>query len=81
MIMMSTIRAISVWGGASISSGLNRAEIDPLFANSSQFIFDLIAESPAIDAGIHVGYSYDFLGNPVLKNSCPDLGAYVLQEG
>jgi len=46
--------------------GLNNPPID----------FELSNNSPAIDAGIDVGLSYDFAGKPVPQNNFVDMGAY-----
>jgi hypothetical protein len=45
--------------------GLNNPPID----------FELTSNSPAIDAGIDVGLSYDFAGKPVPQNNFVDMGA------
>jgi hypothetical protein len=38
--------------------------------------FRLSAESPCIDLGIDVGFTFDFEGNPVPEGLAPDLGAF-----
>ncbi len=38
--------------------------------------FKLLAGSPAIDAGVDVGLTEDFEGNPVPQGPAPDIGAY-----
>ncbi|OGC94620.1 MAG: hypothetical protein A2W25_09345 [candidate division Zixibacteria bacterium RBG_16_53_22] len=45
---------------------------DPLFVSSADF--HLQAGSPAINAGINVGLTSDYAGNPIIGN--PDIGAY-----
>jgi len=49
--------------------GLNNPPID----------FGLTNNSPAIDAGIDVGLTYDFAGNPVPQNNFVDIGALEVQ--
>ena len=41
--------------------------------------FELTSNSPAIDAGIDVGLTYDFAGNPVPQNNFVDIGALEVQ--
>ncbi len=36
--------------------------------------------SPAIDAGIDLGYALDFENNPVPVQTKPDLGAFEFQD-
>lgn len=38
--------------------------------------FHLLPDSPAVDAGLVLGYSQDFENNPVPEGSAPDVGAY-----
>ena len=47
--------------------------VDPINSN-----FQLLSNSPAINAGIAVGESFDYAGNPIL--ALPDIGAYE-QDG
>jgi hypothetical protein len=47
---------------------------DPLFVSSSDFY--LQPASPAINAGVSVGLTTDYWGNPVPRGSAPDMGAY-----
>jgi len=52
---------------------------DPIFVSSNPqepADFMLQPDSPAIDAGIDVGLSEDFNGNPVPQGNAPDIGAY-----
>jgi hypothetical protein len=51
---------------------------DPLFLNVATTDFALQKKSPAVDAGIALGYSVDFLSRPIVKR--PDLGAYERQK-
>lgn len=67
---------------ATWKTNLNRAEItgrdanslfaDPLFRSSSDY--RLRAGSPAINAGVDVGLTTDYLGKPI--RGLPDIGAY-----
>jgi hypothetical protein len=50
-------------------------EGDPVFVSSSDF--QLATGSPAIDAGVRIGFGTDILGNPIVGD--PDMGAYEVQ--
>jgi hypothetical protein len=49
---------------------------NPYFANMTGLNLRLISGSPAVDAGLDLGYATDFEGNPVPQGAAPDLGAY-----
>lgn len=49
---------------------------NPFFVNLTAFDLRLASGSPAVDAGLDLGYAADFDGNPVPQGSAPDLGAY-----
>lgn len=49
---------------------------DPRFVNLSGGDYRLQAGSPAIDAGVDLGYRQDYAGQPVPAGSAPDAGAY-----
>lgn len=49
---------------------------NPLFTNIAGKNFTLTSSSPAINAGVNVGLTTDYLGNPVPFGSAPDIGAY-----
>jgi len=52
---------------------------DPRFIDLPNQDFHLMPSSPAIDAGIDLGYSLDFENHPVPVNTMPDLGAFEHQ--
>ena len=52
----------------------NNITDDPLFVGGSPYSYKLQANSPARDAGIDVGLSYDYDGKPIYL--APDIGAY-----
>lgn len=59
------------------------AEVDPKFvnaikANALNVDFKLQSGSPAINAGLAVGLTSDYLGNPIM--GIPDIGAYESQQ-
>ncbi len=64
--------------GASVGYGLGAAEwqTNPLFVNLGGGDYHLQAGSPAIDAGLNLGYSLDFDGTGVPQGAAPDIGAY-----
>ncbi|HEY7791218.1 MAG TPA: choice-of-anchor Q domain-containing protein [Vicinamibacterales bacterium] len=65
--------------GIGYSFGAGERSANPLFVDLSGGNFALQAGSPAIDAGLNLGYGSDFAGNPVPQGSAPDLGAYEFQ--
>lgn len=50
---------------------------DPLFVGGSPYSYKLQSTSPAIDAGLEVGLSYDYDGKPIYL--LPDIGALEQQ--
>jgi hypothetical protein len=64
-------------GGTKLGYTLNHVEIiaDPLFVDRVAGDFHLMPNSPAIDAGVNLGYVRDFEGNPVPPGVSPDIGA------
>jgi hypothetical protein len=51
---------------------------DPLLNNPVSYDFTLSSSSPAINTGVDVGLTTDYLGNPIV--GVPDIGAYEYQE-
>ncbi len=49
---------------------------NPFFVSLTTFDLRLASGSPAVDAGLDLGYAADFDGNPVPQGAAPDLGAY-----
>jgi len=72
----------SLSGGTEPGFNLNPEEqlADPGFVNPTNQDFHLLSSSPAIDAGILLGYSLDFDNRPVPANTDPDLGAFEYQD-
>ncbi len=60
--------------GFTLGSGEKQA--DPLFANLSGGDYHLRTGSPAIDAGLRLGYTLDFGGNAVPAGAAPDMGVF-----
>lgn len=56
------------------SGGSHSLNADPLFANPANGYYTLQASSPAINAGVDVGLTTDYAGNPLI--GLPDIGAY-----
>lgn len=52
----------------------NNYKVDPLFIGGSPYSYALQSNSPAINAGLDVGLSYDYTGRPIYLT--PDIGAY-----
>ena len=69
-----------VWGNSNdyntVTPGAHDIDSDPLLVNPP-IDFSLSTGSPAINAGVDVGLTEDFIGNPVTGN--PDIGAYEYQ--
>lgn len=53
---------------------------DPRFVNLDNHDLHLNSPSPAIDAGIDLGYIFDFDNRPVPVNTKPDLGAFEYRD-
>jgi hypothetical protein len=54
---------------------------DPLFVNLGGGDYHLQFGSPAIDAGVNLGYTVDYDGVSVPQGSLPDIGAYEYVSG
>jgi hypothetical protein len=65
-----------------LGTPLGKDEIiaNPLFVDFSNRDLRLKAGSPAIDAGVNLGYKLDFDNNPVYSGNNPDMGAYEYQS-
>jgi hypothetical protein len=61
--------------GISLSQNLNNT--NPLMASPSTCDFRLMAGSPAINSGVNVGLTCDYLSYPII--GLPDIGAYEYQ--
>lgn len=74
-------------GGTAIEGNIgsnvfaNNITADPLFVNASAGNFNLMAGSPAIDAGAEAYGSVDYLGNPRVAGAKVDAGAVEYQDG
>lgn len=68
-------------GGTKLGFPLERTEkiANPLFIDAGTQNFDLQPSSPAIDAGLDLGYSFDFRNYPVPVGTSPNLGAFEHQ--
>lgn len=53
---------------------------DPLFQNVQCGMFTLRSKSPAIDAGMDLGYKLDFNMAPIFWGTAPDMGAFEFQQ-
>jgi len=49
---------------------------NPLFVDYANGDYHLTAQSPAVDAGLTLGFTTDLDGNPVPAGKAPDMGAY-----
>jgi parallel beta-helix repeat protein len=59
----------------------NNIASDPKFIDAANADFHLQSNSLCIDAGVDVGLSLDFEGNPVPQGNAPDIGAYEYAGG
>jgi len=59
----------------------NSISNNPIFIDTANNDFHLDSSSPCIDAGINVGLTLDFDGNPVPHGPAPDIGAYEYVSG
>jgi hypothetical protein len=64
--------------GADAELGVGDKIADPKFVNLAEGDFHLQPDSPAIGAGVALGYKTDVEGKPVPATS-PDIGAYQHQ--
>lgn len=64
-------------GGYVSPTLVNVSTADPLLTDPARGDYSLQAGSPAIDAGVNIGLTTDFAGNPV--GASPDRGAYERQ--
>jgi hypothetical protein len=73
---------VSMVNGSGVGYGLGSGERigDPLFVNLGAHDLRLQTGSPAIDAGVNLGYTVDFLGTPLAQGSSADIGAYELKR-
>ena len=65
--------------GVGYTLGTGEKKANPLFVNMGGADFRLQLTSPAIDAGMDLGYKKDFLDTPVpqaVSSLLPDIGAY-----
>ena len=60
----------------SYSLGTGEKVGDARFVNAGAKDFSLQDGSPAIDAGLDLGYTEDFEDNPVPQGTVPDMGAF-----
>ncbi len=65
--------------GLGFTLGLGDQITDPLFVNLPGQDFHLQPLSPAINAGVNLGYTLDFEDRPVPVGAAPDLGAFEYQ--
>jgi hypothetical protein len=69
-------------GGTELGYTLSQEEIiaDPLFVDRDGEDFHQMPTSPAIDAGLDLGYKLDFDSNPLPSGLTTDIGAYEYQS-
>ena len=65
---------------AATAQGKHDVNADPAFVSSSTLNFVLRSSSPAINAGLSVGLTADYVGNTVPTNRSPDMGAYEYSQ-
>ena len=69
----------AAWKTAMTPFEANSLWEDPLMTDPATGDFTLQATSPCINAGVDVGLTTDYLGNPIV--GLPDIGAYEDQGG
>ncbi len=69
LLSYSTYRALSQLDANSLTG-------NPLLLDLAALDFQLLENSPVIDAGVEVGLTRDFVGSPVPWNAAPDIGAF-----
>ena len=67
--------------GVGYSLGPGEKTGNPLFFDLLGGQLSLQSLSPAIDAGMNLGYSADYEGKPVPIGAAPDMGAYEYGAG
>lgn len=68
---------VSTGSGPGVTFSHNIDNVDPMLANAPAFDFQLVATSPAIDAGVTLPYvSNDFLGTSRPQGVAYDIGAF-----
>jgi hypothetical protein len=78
----STYSTLADWRTASGQDANSPSVADPLFISTVTPDFHLQSGSPAINAGVDVGLTEDYLGNPVpYLGGKVDIGAYEFQSG
>jgi hypothetical protein len=63
------------WDSPVISGSHTLLNVNPGFTNPSENNFSLLPSSPAVDAGLDLGYLTDLEGNPRWVGIAPDMGA------
>jgi hypothetical protein len=71
----NTTKTWAEWQAAGLDAN-SFNNVDPAFTDPSSGDFTLTSGSLALDSGIDVGLSADFIGNSVPKGSGVDMGAY-----
>ena len=69
-----TFDTIAAWESGSSGTVENNIGDDPLFVDAGSADFNLTAGSPAIDAGVDVGLTFDFIRTVVPQGLFPDIG-------
>jgi hypothetical protein len=66
-------------GNLGIKTCAGEIKADPDFVNLDCGDYRLKSTSPALDAGLNLGYTLDFLNNPVFIEKASDIGAFEYQ--
>jgi len=59
---------------AKSNQDVHSINVDPKFISAANSNFNLQISSPAINAGVEVGLTHDYIGNPIV--GLPDIGAF-----
>lgn len=63
-----------------VFAGANSLNSDPRFVSAADDLYDLLPDSPAVDAGVASAVGLDIYNHPRPQGGAPDMGAYELAQ-